>query len=117
MNGINRRGQKVICIMELEIEDAAGNYPLLPIRPVPGEQYTVADFLDSGMVLEDQDVDAAEELPGIVLFEIEPIRGRDIVTKQPVVLGWPIIAFKPVDERETSIEMFTDLLEPVTEQA
>jgi len=115
MNGINRRGQKVVCIMTLVIEDCAGNLPDLTL-PEEGEVYTVADFRDSGMVYEHQSIDG-EGLPGIDLVEISSIRGTDFETKEPVVLGWPIVAFEPLDERATDIKIFTDLLEPVTEPA
>jgi hypothetical protein len=115
MNGINRRGQKVICIMDLVIEDMAGEVPRLTL-PEYGEVYTVEDFRDSRMVFEHQSIDD-DGLPGIDLVEIASIHGRDPVTKELIVLGWPIVAFKPVDERRTSIKTFTDLLEPVTEPA
>lgn len=100
MNGINRRSQKVVCVIELDILDPRGvlwpgTYPKLD------EVYTVADFIDNtglmkgfGIVVDPVDLDVTM---GLELMEIPCPKGP---TRK---LGWPIICFRPADERTTDI--------------
>lgn len=101
MNGINRRGQKVVCVYEIEIETPSGRVYDGP-APKLDDVYTVADFLDTGMILSGGDGEGPG-LPGIALREIGCIRGRVAATKEYVDLGWPILMFRPLDERKTDI--------------
>jgi len=97
MNGINRRGQKVVCVAEIELVLLSGRtYP----GPMPqvDETYTVVDFAHSGCV-RGIGIEAEALAPGIVLREIPSPRS----TADHRLFGFPIIAFRPLDERETDI--------------
>jgi hypothetical protein len=68
-----------------------GTYPQLD------EVYTVADFIDNaGLMREIEGIDLDVTM-GLELMEIPCPKGR--VRK----VGWPIICFRPVDERKTDI--------------
>lgn len=103
MNGIDRIGQKVVCIAHIEIVDRRGRAVSGPY-PVVDEVYTVGDFVDSGMICHDDTLER-ELAPGITLLEIATIRGRRIRDGQWIELGWPIICFRPLDERKTDISL------------
>lgn len=99
MSGINRRGQKVVCVIEVEYESATSG-ELFAISPRLGKIYTVRDFVDRN-----KGVIRCADLPDfpldlfIDLIELEsPVVIR---TKEPI--GWPIAAFRPVQTRETDL--------------
>lgn len=98
MNGINRRDQKVVCVMQIDVEDGKGHIFPGPY-PEVDKVYTVEDFVDSGMVRETGE----DMVPGITLRELASIRGRRVGDGERRVMGWPIIAFRPLDERKTDI--------------
>lgn len=100
MTGINRVGQKVICVVEIEIETPRGEVYLGPL-PVLDEVYTVTGFAETGMraaVTMDANLDV-----GITVAEIPTLRGRHRKTGAWIDLAWPIMLFRPVDERQTDI--------------
>lgn len=106
MNPINRRGQKIACVQEIEYESItgalyAGAYPELD------GVYTVKDFVARHKLC----VGPPEMgLVGYIeLFEMPSPNAYGT----PV--GWPIICFRPVDERKTDISVFTR--KPVLEDA
>lgn len=99
MNAINRLGQKVVCIAEIDVVTQSGaRYPG-PV-PVLDEVYTVTGFGPTGMK-------APPDLPdadiGIILAEIPTIRGRSSCDRTWRNLTWPLVIFRPVDERKTDI--------------
>lgn len=114
MNGINRRGQKVRCIAGFYIETCNGDVlpPACPLTPQVGETYTVDGFLLTGIVVDRGTV--TKHGPGIVLREINSPT-CDCCSN---LMGWPIVAFRPLDERKTDISTLveagnrTDLLTP-----
>ncbi len=95
MNGINRRGQKVICVASFSIHGLFGE--VVPHQtPQPDHVYTVADFIDCiGASVEGQ----YGRMPGIDLVEVPVIILRG--TNKPS--GWPLVGFRPADERKTDI--------------
>ncbi len=66
MNGINRRGQKVVCIAVINVFLGPGDiHPYGgPVPQVDGV-YTVEGFIDSGFIL-----DEMRRLPGLELREM-----------------------------------------------
>lgn len=108
MNGINRRGQKVVCVMEFEIADPEGNVYRGP-QPVLDGVYTVIDFIDNGRHAISSDGDVR---PGLDLLEVPGLRAP----RNPVVrFGWPIIGFRPMveDERKTDISELRKIAESI----
>lgn len=92
---INRIGQKVVCVWPAWAHGCGS----LKCFPLENETYTVTAFArtagrDNG-------------LPGIHLAELP---GFECECKNIGPSSWPIIAFRPVDERETDISAFKDLL-------
>lgn len=107
MNDINRRGQKVVCILEFELISYDGRIYQGP-QPVFNEVYTVNDFVDnSGNVVPSCPVHG-DMRPGIELCEIAPPLHRKS-TGQPIRFGWPILGFRPADERETDISELREI--------
>lgn len=104
MNPINRRGQKVRCIADFELELANGELYRGPV-PKCGETYTVQDFVDNSGIAVADDGDTEDIGPAIVLFEI----GSPFLRVSRRVIGWPICVFRPVDERETDISALIGL--------
>lgn len=96
MNPINRRGQKVVCVVDFEFEMGDGSVPKVQL-PNIDEVCTVADFVDLSFALEDP-----ANWPGITLVE-HPVRIKRKDTGTWAPMGFPIIAFRPVDERQTDI--------------
>lgn len=95
MNGIDRRSQRVICVCKLTVclEDG-GTLSNDPRVPQKWAVYTVDDFVPAIFV-----PGFIGPQPGITLREVQtPVC---CVTEAPS--GWPIIAFRPVDERKTGI--------------
>lgn len=100
MNGINRRSQKIVCVIEMDFLDPGGR--LWPgIYPKLDEVYTVADFIDNTGLMRGAGIEAdlcdIDVTMGLELMEIPCPTGP---TRK---LGWPIICFRPADERETDI--------------
>lgn len=96
MNPINRRGQKVVCVIAFEYE-ICGSTPEVSSLSL-GEVYTVDDFLDLSHALVE-----ARLWPGITLVEYPGLRIKLASTGVWEPMGWPLVAFRPVDERETDI--------------
>lgn len=115
MSGINRQGQKVVCVAFINVwlGDNPGTLHIYEgARPIPDEVYTVDGFVESGAILTEHH---AGTLPGIALVEIP------CALKCPSMepLGWPIAAFRAIDARETDISEIIRLATPVkqTERA
>jgi hypothetical protein len=104
MNPINRRGQKVVCVVEFDLVSTRGGKYGGP-GPLLDEVYTVINFIDNtGKFIPDADDDLSL---GIELLEVpSPI-------SPPGPLGWPIIAFRPADERKTDISDLIRLTDKV----
>ena len=108
MNGINRRGQKVVCVAEVTV--IVGDISALRKYdgPAPRREavYTVDGFIESVLL-----AGPFGTVPGIALMEIP------CVLKPPGMqpMGWPIAAFRPLDQRETDISELRKLATPVTE--
>jgi len=101
MNGINRRGQKVICVLEIELAGAGGFvYP----GPYPKENqaYTVADFIDNGALLITNNL-GPDIAPAVVLVEIPCPQVRRRPGK---LIGWLLACFRPAFEGKTDISVF-----------
>lgn len=96
MNGIDRRSQKVVCILEIEFATPRGVAIACPVPSVDGV-YTVADFVSLEEFFEDPDLH-----PGITLTDF-PTFVATLTGGRRVRGGWPIVAFRPVDERKTDI--------------
>jgi hypothetical protein len=96
MNGINRRGQKVVCIAEINVFLGPGSFnPYGGPIPRPDETYTVEGFIESGFILSEI---GSGRVPGLALREMPC---AFFGTGEP--MGWPVAGFKPVDERKTDI--------------
>lgn len=110
MNGINRGGQKVVCVMEMEVTDVDGRTYGGPV-PVVDQTYTVDAFVDSRMIFADDRLASVDTFPGITVLELPPLRG-----KCGRIFGWPIMAFRPkVDEaRFASISEMIDAAKRAT---
>lgn len=106
MHPINRRGQKVVCIMEIDIETPAGEI-YTGRTPVLDQVYTVTGFGETGMLAA-----VAEPIQGIdvgvTVAEIPSIQGRHHRTGVWQTLAWPLAMFQPADYRTTDI---SDLIE------
>jgi hypothetical protein len=93
MNSINRRGQKVICI----IDHAIWADFCCELRwPLQDEIYTVSGFAE------------IDGCPGIFLHELPPVV---CVCHQLDDAPWPLECFRALDERQTDISEFTKLLD------
>ena len=101
MSAINRRSQKVACVIEVEICDMRGN--LLP-GPCPEMDriYTVADFVNNGGYLQAPATSGFDPSIGLDLVELPAARVRTRGGRI-VVIGWPVGCSRPVDERKTDI--------------
>lgn len=98
-NGINRRGQKVECIIGVEVVNHRGK-PLA--TPQPGKVYTVDDFLLSGKLAHGAEQISEEAThPGISLIEI-PTATCECCGK---MLGWPIVCFRPIVHPDTKADL------------
>ena len=95
---INRIGQKVVCVWPAHAFKAAC-YAIQQF-PVEKEAYTVSAFADT----------AGHPLPGIHLAELP---GFACACKRVASSSWPLIAFRPADERQTDISALKDLLKPL----
>lgn len=106
MNPINRVGQKVECIAGFTIEtcdgDVFGPGAKPNHTPQVGQTYTVDGFLATGHVI-DLGI-LTRHGPGIVLREIAAPT-CDCCSKK---MGWPIIAFRPLLDRETDISALVE---------
>lgn len=94
MNGIDRIGQKVVCVVPVEFW-LLGICISMPAFPRQDRTYTVAGFEDSS------------GHPGIHLQEIA---GIDCPCRKLTNTAWPLSAFRPVNERKTDISQFESLL-------
>jgi hypothetical protein len=104
MNGINRRSQKVICIAEFDLIDAASGRLYSGPTPQINEVYTVDAFVDSGPLVDTDGIltDGSHDAPGITLVELKsPKTKSKYGGRRP--LGWPIVGFRPLLERGTDI--------------
>lgn len=107
MNGINRRGQKVVCVIEVEYETVSG--AVCPFGPTLNEVYTVRNFIDrnKGVI---QCIDLPD-FPLDLFIDLVEIESPVVVrTQEPI--GWPIAAFRPVQTRETDIGELLKLTKP-----
>jgi hypothetical protein len=110
MNGINRRGQKIVCIMEMDIEGPTG-IPYDGETPKIDRVYTVADFIDNeGLLAPHAEMNTHAALD---LFELPALKLKGQTRRA----GWPIICFRPLDERETDISALVGLGIRQTESA
>lgn len=100
MSGINRRGQKVVCVVEVEYESQRTGHCYRG-GPRLNEVYTVTDFLGPRPTLraEQMDVDGVEFID---LLEVRSLY-LEIPGQPRIPIGWPVICFRPVDERRTDI--------------
>lgn len=102
MNPINRVGQKVVCVTEFEIYDYLGNLFCGPSPRIDGV-YTVAGFLNNEGAA--ASLDLLDDIgPGIELREVPSVRGKGGTRS----LGWPIIGFRPLLDRETDISALVE---------
>lgn len=104
MHGINRRGQKIVCIASVEVICA-----ICGLARVPEENgvYTVRDFGEfdtrglGGMTKTEVCI------PGVFLDEVPDIASCPCVAPEMAVpmkpLPWPLVLFKPVFEGKTDI--------------
>jgi hypothetical protein len=110
-----RAGQKVVCIAEIEIETPWGTIYDGPV-PQLDATYTVTGFGDTGM-----QPAAGNTIPnldcGITVAELRGPRARPTGTNVWRELTWPIAIFRPLDERQTGISIFTGMLTPQREDA
>lgn len=111
MNGINRRGQKVVCIADMVITCRSHTgierkYP--GPFPVMEGVYTVVNFIMSGIDMDEPDKGKS---PGLELAEVPTVM---CCCGCGAKAGWPIFAFRPLDERKTDISTFTEIAGKVT---
>lgn len=113
MNAINRREQKVVCVATINVW-IGNTVETLQLydgpTPEPERVYTVDGFIESGFIL---DAPRSGSLPGIALVEIPC--SLTSATMEP--LGWPIAAFRPLDERATDISALLCITAPAEEMA
>jgi hypothetical protein len=94
MSGIDRIGQRVVCVQDHVVWanfccDAITRWPLLD------EIYTVAGFAE------------IDGVPGIFLAELPPVTCEcHLLSGAP----WPLQCFRPLDERKTDIGSLTKIL-------
>jgi hypothetical protein len=90
---IDRVGQKVVCVVEFDIFLLDGSrYGPVPVKD---QVYTVAAFGEFPFSFDQ----ARKGMPGISLVEVPDIQAPRSGSEAP----WPMIAFRPVDERKTDI--------------
>lgn len=97
MNGINRRGQKVRCITEIEFVRPNGEAIEAP-APTLNEVYTVKDFVNLEPFFSEPDLH-----PGITLFDFPTFTAK-FKDGRRIKGGWPIVAFRPLIEDKPSAE-------------
>lgn len=109
MNPINRVGQKVVCLFDIEVLGRLGGSYRGAV-PQAGETYTVDGFGETGMI--EQGEAYRGRVPGIFLREIPPVRSRRIEDGAMEDLPWPISIFRPAFEGETDISELLALGNP-----
>lgn len=116
MNGINRIGQRIVCV-KVGMEVVCRGCGRIP-HPELGGTYTVAGFadFDTRPIADGMRNVRAVNIPGVSLKEIPDIGSCQCEVpghrELPSPLPWLLMMFRPVDERETDISVFTDLVAP-----